>query len=184
MATRKHYRCQKCGPKKHNGRLFDALTNLAHREQVVCGCGKPMELVLGFDLAMNEAPEEKERVAVAAFLPNPLPEWTAGSSRIVLYVFLVILSNDVVGRTVWLPYWHVVDDQKGHSKKIKWGQWSPFPWAELFTDLTIQAQRGGYLNLSRSGWKKKSKELRAPPKNQDLRPRSPAVLGNEGGHPT
>jgi len=54
------------------------------------------------------------------------------------------MENQEFGRTVWLPYFHVLVEGTA-KEKIKYGQYAPYLGLGLFINLVEQARQAGYL---------------------------------------
>lgn len=154
MATGRWYSCPNCQRKEWAGSLFQALKWLVkktdeHRlgdeclkeDGTLClKCKSSLQLELKFDFALGA--KGKEVTALASFLPDPLPEWKDDNKqRVVFYPFLVITEGEF-GKAVWLPYFHVVGDEK---PRVKYGQWAPYMGIGLFESLLKQARDRGFL---------------------------------------
>ncbi len=141
MATIRWYWCPKCKPAKPiSPRLFDALMKLTKREECRCpSCKDNLQLRLKFPFALGA--KGKEVTALASFLPDPLLEWDNNGQRVIFYPFMVITEGEF-GKSVWLPYFHVVGDEK---RRLKYGERAPYIGIGHFESLLKQARLAGYL---------------------------------------
>jgi hypothetical protein len=103
-------------------------------------CKGSVQLRLEFDFALGA--QGRNVTALAAFLPDPLNQWTGDKGqKVVFYPFLVITEGEF-GKSVWMPYFHVVGNEK---TKVKYGQYAPCMRICEFECLLKQAREAGYL---------------------------------------
>ena len=104
-----------------------------------------MELRLSFPFALGARSLGVDNIAIAGFLPRTPISWTDTGQTITFHAFLIVLERDAENRprTVWLPYFHVVEQNA--RKIVKYGQWAPYIGVDLFRDLLSQAENAGYL---------------------------------------
>ena len=143
MATDRYWVCSTCEHRQGAaGRLFDNLRDIVQGKKARCSeCGKSSHLELTFGFGLSSPHRGK---VLDAFLPKPLSKWPHGKSTVEFYPFLVIVKSIDEGyRSVWLPYWHVVTNHRGHPR-VKYGQWAPFIWDRRLASLVGQAKAKGY----------------------------------------
>ena len=143
MATDQYRVCSNCRHRRQAaGRLFDALHGIVQGKKARCSeCDASTHLELTFDFGLSSPHRYK---VLDAFLPKRRLKWQRGKSTVEPYTFLVIVESADEGyRDVWLPYWHVVTDHRGHPR-AKYGQWAPFIWDVRFASLVRQAKAKGY----------------------------------------
>jgi len=140
MATKFKFICSVCSTSTKSGKMITALRQLAEQKMPTC-CSQPQNLSMQFDFAfgVNRDPFH----AVAAYLPNPIPQWHDGNSVVDFSSFLVVLQReDGSNQSIWLPYWHIVT--ANGKTKHKYGQWAPFMRIDLFSQLVGKAVDAGY----------------------------------------
>jgi len=103
-----------------------------------------MHLNLSFDFALGAS--GKNSVVIASFYPHsPEQWWEESRERTVTFCpFLVVTKREGRDQAIWLPYWHLIqDDEKVNHK---YGQWAPLMDLKLFEDLLTQARCAGFLD--------------------------------------
>lgn len=144
MATRHTFRCPTCGEEMRKSTLFDAVKAVADHSEPACRrCGASTALHLSFDFALGV--QHKNAEVLASFYPHSPECWDFGGRTVTFYPFLIVAKREERDRAVWLPYWHVVQDDEEKNLK-KYGQWAPFMDMKLFKDLLAQARNAGFLN--------------------------------------
>jgi hypothetical protein len=148
IATLREFFCGKCNHREWPDGMFDALYgSVREGSPPLCECGSERYLEMQFDFGLEAGPFRAEVIKV--FLPKEPPEWEISSGgRVTFYPFLVVVQSldEKKDRTVWLPYWHIVEHRGSHKEpKKKYGQFAPHMDIGLFTDLVDQARESGFL---------------------------------------
>jgi hypothetical protein len=146
MATGRFNVCsvRSCGHREWVARLFDALCDIQQERARCSKCGARSHLLLEFSFGNGKYPHPCKVLDV--FLPKPKPRsWREGKLKRGFYPFLVMVESINEGhRSVWLPYWHIDTNRRGHIVGVKYGQWASFMRDSVLASLTDQARAKGY----------------------------------------